>query len=111
MCAERGLARGRVCSLCAFHAREAEPSAAPPISFWGIRFELIDGGGGRDALRYGVSFATTRSQQLAEGFGKTSHRADRFDMLILHKWGQAVGAISTDLSSRALTLQIVAVCS
>jgi hypothetical protein len=24
-------------------------------------------GGGRDALRYGVSFATTRSQQLAEG--------------------------------------------
>jgi hypothetical protein len=29
-------------------------------------------GGGRDALRYGVSFATTRSQQLAEGPALTS---------------------------------------
>ena len=28
---------------------------------------IEDGVSGRDALRYGVSFATTRSQQLAEG--------------------------------------------
>src|ERR1700692_1754649 len=63
--------------------------ALVPARGWGLLAARWRGlpvrGGGRDALRYGVSFATTRSQQLAEGgYGVLSLR--HFGLVLFIPW-------------------------
>ncbi len=62
------------CSLLLIRARAriraALWAAAPPIYFWRIRFALLDGGGGRCALRYGVSFAKHGDRDRRQGDGR-----------------------------------------
>src|SRR6266446_446247 len=65
---------GRVNLLCHPHARaRAFPKFSVPARCCSTGSGRVGGaaaaGGGRDALSYGVSFATTRSHQLARGEG------------------------------------------
>src|SRR5882762_10084071 len=65
------LARGRVNLLCHGRARAgfslALRAGATRLARIGRLGGAAAAGGGRDALSYGVSFATTRSHQLARG--------------------------------------------